>query len=387
MTRVVRARNRPRRHPLIHMYYRLRTRRDTPRQNALAVWLGVAVGCTPLFGLHLPLCFVLARMIRVSGVTTYLASYVNNPFATPLVLYLSAGVGQWLFTGQWLTLDFYYPSATDVWHLGRDILVGGLVLGLSLGGLLAALVYWFSTRRHGRHALERRLRDATARRYLPAGVFHWEFVRGKLTYDPLYFGLLKADLLPRAGRLLDLGCGRGIWLALLVKAARLYASGHWRADWPPPPSGLTLSGVDASPANIAIAQGALGARAELRVADLRDYQPPTSNVVLLLDVLHYLPAHCQQDLLGRVHAVLEAGGLLLIRDADADAGIRFALTWSAERLAAWCRGHWRQHFHYRGMREWTTLLEGLGFTVATRNMSARTPFANALIEARKKRSA
>lgn len=387
MTSVVRPRPRPRRHPLIHMYYRLRTRRDTPRQKALAVWLGVAIGCTPLFGLHLPLCFVLAKMIGVSGVTTYLASYVNNPFVTPFVLYVSGGIGRWLFTGQWLTLDLNYPSATDAWHLGRDVMVGSLVVGLSLGGLLAALVYRFSSRYQGRHALERRLTDATARRYLAAGLFHWEFVRGKLTHDPLYFGLLKADLLPRTGRLLDLGCGRGIWLALLVKAARLYASGQWRVDWPPPPSGLTLSGVDAAPASIAIAQGALGARVELRVANLCDYQPPASNVVLLLDVLHYLPAHRQQDLLARVHAVLESGGLLLIRDADADAGVRFALTRSAERLAAWCRGHWRQRFHYRGMREWTRLLEGLGFTVVTRDMSARTPFANVLIEARRAQDA
>jgi hypothetical protein len=98
------------------------------------------------------------------------------------------------------------------------MLVGSLIVGLTLGGALAAIVYQFSSRHEERQMLRRRLVEAIARRYLDTGIFNWAFVRGKLWYDPLYLGLLKAGILPCGGRLLDLGCGRGILLAMLQNA-------------------------------------------------------------------------------------------------------------------------------------------------------------------------
>jgi uncharacterized protein (DUF2062 family) len=383
MTVDVRPRARPRRHPVAKAYYRLRTRRDSPRQKALAVWLGVIVGCTPLFGLHLPMCIVLARIAGLSGVTTYLASYVNNPLVAPFTLYLSVGLGRLLFTGEWPALRMGYVHAAGVWHLGRDMLVGSLIVGGVLGGALAAVVYRFSSTHQERHALDRRIVDATARRYLDAGIYNWEFVQAKLKLDPVYFGILRANILPREGRLLDLGCGRGLLLAMLDNARKLYERGEWRSDWPTPPLELRLSGVDCSQAIVAIARGALTTAAELRVEDLADYAPTSSEVITLLDVLHYMSPQHQSEVLTRASRALRPGGLLLIRDADADGGLRFMLTRIAERLAAWCRGEWRQRFHYRSAREWMKLLESQGLAARVRPMSKGTPFANVLIEARK----
>ncbi len=381
MTADIRPQRRPRRHPIAKMYYRLRMRRDTPRQRALAVLMGVTVGCSPLFGLHLPMCIVLAKIMGVSAVTAYLASYVNNPFVAPFTLYLSLGVGHWLFTGEWPTLLLDHAHATSVWYLGRDVLMGSLIVGLTLGALLAGLVYRFSSRHEERVSLTRRLTEATARRYLDTGIFNWEFVHGKLKLDTLYLGLLKAAILPHEGRLLDLGCGRGIVLAMLETARRMYASGEWQPSYPPPPSKLKLSGVDACAQDIATARSALDASAELRVANLEEYQPSPSEAVLLLDVLHYLRPHQQRALVARITAALSPGGVLLIREADADAGIRFALTRIAERIHAAGRSHSRQCFHYRGKAAWVRLLEDHGFKVKTHFISRGTPFANTLFEA------
>jgi uncharacterized protein (DUF2062 family)/SAM-dependent methyltransferase len=381
MSTAVPSRRRPRRHPFAKAYYRLRTRRDSPRQKALAVLLGVTVGCTPLFGLHLPMCIVLARITGLSGVTAYLASYANNPLVAPFTLYLSLGIGRWLFTGDWPRLRLDYGHAAGVWDLGRDMLIGSVVVGLILGGALASIVYRFSSRHEERQLLAPRLSEAAARRYLDTGILNWEFVRGKLKHDPLYLGLLKHNILPREGRLLDLGCGRGILLAMLENARRLHASGEWQSDWPRPPQ-LALSGVDARSGNVRIACRALGGGAEILAADLQAYQPPPCEVVALLDVLHYLPPEHQQGLIGRIGGALRPHGLLLIREADATRGLRFTITRLAERLCALCRGDWRHRYHYRGLREWTRLLESQGFTVKTRLMSKGTPFANVLIEAR-----
>ena len=87
-----------------------------------------------------------------------------------------------------------------------------------------------------------------------------------------------------------------------------------------------LTGIDGSAANAAVARRALDSSADIYGADLQDYHPPACEVVTLLDVLHHVPLHQQQGLIARIYAVLQPGGLLLIREVDADASMRFAMT-------------------------------------------------------------
>lgn len=232
-------------------------------------------------------------------------------------------------------------------------------------------------------ALDARLAAATARKYRTCSLFDREFVRGKLRYDPVYLGLLHADLLPRRGRLLDLGCGRGILLALLRAAAELFDSNGWNSPTPAPPRELDLRGVELRPAHAAIARRALGDDAQIEVAGLSDYQPPSCAAVTMFDVLHYLHPDAQRDLIERVARALQPGGVLLIREADGAAGLRHAVTHLGERAAAIGRGRWRQPFHYRCLTDWVGLLEAHGLAVTSRSMAKGTPFSNVLIEARK----
>ncbi len=132
-------------------------------------------------------------------------------------------------------------------------------------------------------------------------------------------------MLPGEGRLLDLGCGRGILLSLLVTARERYDRGLYPEGWAPPPA-LRLHGIEGGEKPASAARQALEEEAEIVTADLRDADFPAADAVLLLDVLHYLPAAGQEELLARAAAALEPGGLLLIRDADAAAGWRFTAT-------------------------------------------------------------
>lgn len=383
MSAVAEARRRPVRQALAEMHYRLRTECDTPLRNAGAVFIGVAIGCLPLYGLHLPLCLLLGRLAGVNRITTYLASYINNPFTAPLVLYLEFGLGYWLFNGHWPILGLDELRAVGIWNFGRDLAVGSVVLGGLLGITLAAAAFQVSQRRR-RDPLEWDLIEATAKPYLSTGIINWEYVRGKLRYDPLHLGLLKTGLLPPQGRLLDLGCGQGILLTLLQTAAAFHIDAKWRPDWPIPPHSLTLLGVDLRAKVLAAARTALGDDgALLHHADLRTWRLPACETALLFDVLFYLRPDEQQDVIARVAAVLTPGGLLLLREPDADAGWRFTLTRGAERLCALARGRWRQRCHYRGAGDWIALLESHGFSVKTHSMAAGTPFANVLFEAHK----
>jgi uncharacterized protein (DUF2062 family) len=375
------------RRALADLHVRLRTEGDTPRRRALAVALGVLIGCTPLWGLHLALCTVLARLLKVSRVLTYLAAHVNNPLTAPFLLWLQWGVGHLLLEGSWPALSWQTVRQHGALRLTRDVVVGSLVVGAALGIVLGLAAWAWSALRHRPSPLAH-LREAAAEPYLRSGVAHWEFVRGKLRYDPLYRGLLDAGLLPRRGRLVDLGCGRGILLALLAVVAD--------ADPEAPP--MELLGFELRPAHADAARSALAAlvpehaagedrrvRAEVRRADLTDpaFTVPPCDTAVLLDVLHYLPAAAQERLLRRTAGALPPGGLLLLRDADADGGWRFRATAAAERLCALARGRLRPGFHYRGRRAWQGLLQAHGLAVESRPLSQGTPYANVLLVARK----
>ena len=97
----------------------------------------------------------------------------------------------------------------------------------------------------------------------------------------------------------------------------------------------------------------------------------------------YLGEAEQQLLLDRVAAALEPGGLLLLREADAAAGLSFQVTKWAERVSAALRGDFGRALHYRSAIRWLAELAERGFAVGAEPMSEGTPFGNVLFVARK----
>lgn len=367
---------------IAEIHHQLRTEGSTPAANALAVGLGVFIGCLPLYGFHWLLCVVFARLLGVSRVKTYLAANLSNPLIAPLLLYVELGVGHWIFAGRWPSLSLERLREAGVVGLGRDLVVGSLVVGALLAALFGAAVFRIA-RRWQSATWEERLREAAARRYLESGIGHWEFVRGKLRYDPMYRVLPGSPALPREGRLVDVGCGRGILLALLATARELGDTLSPPAGWRPPSDRLELVGIELRPEHADVARAALGDAARIESGDAAALPLPAADAILLLDVLHYLAGDDQQNLLRRAAAALRPAGAVVIREADAGGGWRFVLTRAAERLCAVARGHFRQRFHYRTAAEWRAVLERHGLEVDERPMSAGTPYANQLLVARR----
>ena len=199
----------------------------------------------------------------------------------------------------------------------------------------------------------------------------------------MYWAILYAQVLPQEGRLLDIGCGRGILLTLLDIARNLGDSTLAPPGWQPPGAHLELAGIELQASMAAVASQALGNAANIEVTSATAKPLPPARAMLLLDVLHYLTAAEQEILVARIADALEPGGILLVREADAALGTRFLLTRAAERFCALARGHWRQGFHFRSADAWQRLLEAAGLTVTERPMWAGTPYANRLLEARK----
>lgn len=229
----------------------------------------------------------------------------------------------------------------------------------------------------------RPLLEAAARPYTRAGRYAWHFARGKLRHDPVFVSLLRRGLLPDRGSLLDLGCGQGVLLTLLKAAKERYQAGLWPRGWPAPPLNLDVRGIEIREDRVQAARLALGGGVEVSPGDVRETALRPCTVIVILDVLLYLGEEEQRRLLDRVAAALEPGGLLLLREADASAGLAFQVTKWSERIAGALRGQLRQPLHYRGAIQWHAELADRGFTVDAEPMSEGTPFANVLYVARK----
>jgi SAM-dependent methyltransferase len=236
---------------------------------------------------------------------------------------------------------------------------------------------------------EKRLIEAASRPYQSSGKFAWHFARGKLRHDPYFLGVIRHGLLPREGRLLDVGCGQGLLLALVCAAREQHRRGDWAADWPAPPEQLALAGIELDSSRVGIARGALATvdpGVTITRADMRDAAFPPSSAITLMDVLLYLTPDEQCRVLEKAARALVPDGVLILREADASAGQRFNVTRCVERLASAARGERGRHLHYRTAREWQTFLEGLGLTVRTEPMSQGTPFSNMLFLAQRRSS-
>jgi SAM-dependent methyltransferase len=231
----------------------------------------------------------------------------------------------------------------------------------------------------------RRLLDCASEPYRGAGRFAWHFARGKLGFDPVYRHLPGAGLIPPGARVLDIGCGQGLLASLLRACGQLGARGEWQQAWPQAPHGTQVTGIELMQRDVERARAALGDGRDTRFVcgDMRTVPFPACEVVVMLDVLHYIPRAEQDSVLRRVRDALVPGGRLLLRVGDADAKRDFAISQWVDRAVTRVRGHRAAPTHGRSLGEWMAQLAALGLPAEARPMSQGTPFANVLLVAQR----
>jgi len=228
----------------------------------------------------------------------------------------------------------------------------------------------------------RQLHQAASDRYRDGGRFAWHFARGKLQRDPVFRALLAQGAIAPHTRVLDIGCGQALLASLLAQCDEFAATHRWPTAWGAPPTGVHYTGIELMQRDVARAQQALGA---LRVpprlvcGDMRHTAFESCDVVVVLDVLHYVDHAAQDDVLARIRAALAPRGRLLLRVGDAAQRLRFITSQCVDHVVTWTRGHRVPPTFGRSLRDWRATLQGLGFTVHALPMSAGTPFANVLL--------
>lgn len=174
--------------------------------------------------------------------------------------------------------------------------------------------------------------------------------------------LKMAALLPKEGKVLDLGCGHGLLAFALAMDS---------------PSRQVL-GVDHDEARIAAANNAIQSalrnsqetKPNLNFAVGNILKPPqaTYRGITLIDVMHYFEPSLQKQILNQAFSMLEAQGVLLVREVDPKGkGLASAFNQLYEKVATttgFTQAE-KEGLHFRTPKGWTELLESVGFEVSS----------------------
>jgi 2-polyprenyl-3-methyl-5-hydroxy-6-metoxy-1,4-benzoquinol methylase len=165
-------------------------------------------------------------------------------------------------------------------------------------------------------------------------------------------------LLPKEGKILDMGCGFGLFslfLALRSPERRLF-------------------GVDLSARRIEAARGAakrLGLEnVRFETADVRDYRVEGDwDGIFTLDLLHHVPPSSRRDFLKICRERLVEAGVLVIKDVTTRPRWKAAFTWVLDQLVGGpCRVWYQDH------EAQASELREFGFRVDYRRLSDRLPY-------------
>jgi len=301
----------PRSSKLSQFLYRLRTESNTPRGHALSVGLGALIGCFPIYGLHLPICVVVGKLLRLNRVEMVLATNLNNPVVGPFLVFVEIQLGSLLLQGDFRPLTLEAMKSLSLKSVLAETVVGSFALGTFLAVILGVATYRLAAALAG-DEFENLLVETTAERFLPSGFLSWERIRAALRFDRMYIDFIREHWFPSSGTLVEASGGCGVLLALTDVYSGLGGRGV-PAGWPAVPSELRLVGLLPDPKRVRKARRALDEAARIEPCDIRRAEFPTCEALALVDVLDRFSDEERARVLDRATAALAPDGLLLVR--------------------------------------------------------------------------
>jgi 2-polyprenyl-3-methyl-5-hydroxy-6-metoxy-1,4-benzoquinol methylase len=175
-------------------------------------------------------------------------------------------------------------------------------------------------------------------------------------------------LLPDEGRILDVGCGFGLFAAYFGQTNPR----------------RSIVGVDPDARRVTLASRVAAsldlANHEFHVGDVRsaELQGPFA-AAYVLDVMHHIPSRDQRGVLERMRDLLVPGGVLLIKDITTEPHYELLFTELLDRLMV----GWSEELSYRHHKEWGEMLAELGFKVRIVRVPDILPYPHVVIAATK----
>lgn len=195
-------------------------------------------------------------------------------------------------------------------------------------------------------------------------------------YANIRFSILRPKLLSvmdlllvDEGRILDVGCGFGLFAAYFGLTHR---NRH-------------ITGLDPNPKRIDLARRVADklslTQHHFMAADVRDASlKGPFDAIYVLDVMHHIPADHQRSVLERLHGLLAPGGMLLIKDITTEPHYQLVFTEMLDRLMI-PKG---EELAYRHHQAWGELLSDVGFKVRIVRVPDVLPYPHVVIAATKR---
>jgi 2-polyprenyl-3-methyl-5-hydroxy-6-metoxy-1,4-benzoquinol methylase len=173
--------------------------------------------------------------------------------------------------------------------------------------------------------------------------------------------------LPQQGRILDVGCGFGLFDLYFA------LTGPER----------TIHGVDLNLGRLDIATQAaeeLGLKnLSFDQMDVGKTQPKEPcDAMVTLDILHHVPPAAAEKLLQVAYECLAPGGVLIAKDVDTTPTWQRWFTWWMDKLM-----DPKTKIHYRHHLEWKEVFEKIGFEVEFEKIKDPLPYPHILLIGRK----
>jgi len=174
--------------------------------------------------------------------------------------------------------------------------------------------------------------------------------------------------LPERGRVVDVGCGFGLF-------ALYFAATH---------PGLTIRGIDLDEGRIAMAKRAA---ARLGLANASFERGDATRLgfdgavdcVYMLDIIHHIPRSAVRPLVETIAGALASDGTLVVKDVDARPFYKVAFTWALDKLM-----DWRAPVSYWHSAAFRALLCERGFRTVSHAMIDILPYPHVLYVARRR---
>lgn len=186
---------------------------------------------------------------------------------------------------------------------------------------------------------------------------------------PLRFLQDISQYVPHEGRLLDIGCGFGLF------------SLYFAALNPD----IQVFGIDRSRARIEMARRSASAleieNVLFQSIDAQDltWQAAQYNAVLTMDLLHHLPRRDGEQLIKGVYSSLKPGGLFIMKDVTTYPRSMLYFTFALDLLL-----NPTDTFFYRSAESWVSLLNAHGFIrIRVHHLWDILPYPHVLILARR----
>jgi len=151
-----------------YVKHRMRRLPDSPERIARGIWAGVFITFTPLFGFHLFLAALIAKLMKGNILASLMATFVGNPFTFVFIALASMKSGHWILgselrDGELRSLSWKFANAgSELWHnimaiftadavdwsglaiFARDVFYPYLVGGIMSGVFFATVAYYLA---------------------------------------------------------------------------------------------------------------------------------------------------------------------------------------------------------------------------------------------------